>query len=67
MCVCSLAWPDIQAKGTSGHYCQHSVIQWNFISVTSRHSVTHENAKRLCAGVNGRLTTITKDWGEPLP
>ena len=38
--VCtSLAWPDVPGKGTSGHYCQHSVIQWNFIGVTSRHSV----------------------------
>ena len=65
----SLAWPDVPGKGTSGHYCQHSVIQWNFISVTSRNSVTRENviAKSLCTGVNGRLTTITKDWGEPLP
>ena len=41
-------------KGTSGHYCQHSVIQWNFINVTSRQSVTRKNviAKRLHAGVN---------------
>ena len=51
----SLAGLDVPGKGTSGHYCQHSVIQWNFISVTSRHSVTRKNviANRLCAGVTG--------------
>ena len=53
----------------SGDYCQHSVIQWNSISVTSRQSVTRKNviAKRLHADVTGGLTTITKDWGESLP
>ena len=41
----SLARPDVPGKGTSGHYCQHSVIQWNFIRVTSRRSVTRTSKK----------------------
>ena len=59
----------VPEKGTSGHYCQHSVIEWNFISVASRHSVTSKIviAKRLRAVVTGGLTTATKDRGEPLP
>ena len=65
----SLAWPDVPEKATSGHYCQHSVIQCNFISVTSHHTVTRKNiiAKRLRAVVTGRLMTVTKDWDELLP
>ena len=56
----SLAWPDVPGKGTSGHYCQHSVIQWNFIRVTSRRS-------RETAQSRNALTTITRDCGVSLP
>ena len=35
-----------RGKGTSGHYCQHSVIQWNFILVTSRRSVMSKKCNR---------------------
>ena len=45
----SLARPDVPGKGTSGHYCQHSVIQWNFIRVTSRRSVTSKKCNRAIA------------------
>ena len=68
MVQASFAWPDVPEKGMSSHYCQYSVIQWNFISVTNV-IVTRKNviAKLFRAGVTGRLTTTTKDWGEPLP
>ena len=35
-----------RGKGMSGHYCEHSVIQWNFIRVTSRRSAMNKKCNR---------------------
>ena len=63
----SLAPPDVPGKGTSGHYCQHSVIQWNLIRVTSRPSVTSKKCNRAIRAmrnwsfISAGLTSITGD------
>ena len=62
-----------RGRGTSGHYCQHSVIQWNFIRVTSRRSVTSKKcncamrAMRNWSFISAGLTSITRDCGVSLP
>ena len=59
-----------RGKGTSGHYCQHSVIQWNFIRVTSRHSVTSKKcncAMRNWSFIRAGLMSITRDCDVSLP
>ena len=62
-----------RGRGTSGHYCLHSVIQWNFIRVTSRRSVTSKKcncamrAMRNWSFISAGLTSITRECGVSLP
>ena len=60
--LCSLAGPDVPGEGTSGHYCQHSALQWNTISMTSRCNVMRMRSGDSCATINHKVQATTDPW-----